>query len=427
MADSDKTGSELASLDFQELLSGLEAGVPAVEPTESTETALGELEQFSTATQSSGSDEEELTRSGAAPSQAGVARQLVVQQLVQQQLFQQQQAQALVGGPNMGQMLQHLQHHHMQTLQAVQGAALHSALKQAQGARSTLPAGAVAAIQQHQQAQSQAVGDDQATPTTTTTSPSPTPTPGASSSAPPPRSQRTRVSALKRTASSGSDRHTASPVPQPPARSSGRRKRPVPTPADDDADADGSAQKKPRFVWTADVHQRFVEAVHALGIHAAKPQAISQLMRMEGPGAPTRQNIKSHLQKYRLLLQKRAASDPHAAHPYAALHGGGGYGQWPAAAQQAAEQQVLLASLGGGGWQAAAFANAGLHAALAGGGGGGGAGGGAASAAADQANLADIVPGVGELEAYQQAHAQLQLQLYLQGRLGGAGALDGLT
>ena len=68
MADSDKTGSELASLNFQELLSGLEAGVPAVEPTESTETALGELEQFSTATQSSGSDEEELTRSGAAPS-----------------------------------------------------------------------------------------------------------------------------------------------------------------------------------------------------------------------------------------------------------------------------------------------------------------------------------------------------------------------
>ena len=32
MADSDKTGSELASLNFQELLSGLEAGVPAVEP-----------------------------------------------------------------------------------------------------------------------------------------------------------------------------------------------------------------------------------------------------------------------------------------------------------------------------------------------------------------------------------------------------------
>ena len=185
------------------------------------------------------------------------------------------------------------------------------------------------------------------------------------------------------------------------------------------------AQKR-RFVWTPELHSAFVAAVSTLGLDNAKPKSILRLMNVDGL---TKANIKSHLQKYRLLLQKRAASDPHAAHPYAALHGGGGYGQWPAAAQQAAaEQQVLLASLGGGGWQAAAFANAGLHAALAGGGGGGGAGGGgAASAAADQANLADIVPGVGELEAYQQAHAQLQLQLYLQGRLGGAGALDGLT
>ena len=29
-------------------------------------------------------------------------------------------------------------------------------------------------------------------------------------------------------------------------------------------------------------------------------------MNCEGEGAPTRQNIKSHLQKYRLLMQKRA-------------------------------------------------------------------------------------------------------------------------
>merc|ERR1719311_1376980 len=63
---------------------------------------------------------------------------------------------------------------------------------------------------------------------------------------------------------------------------------------------------KQRFVWTAELHHRFEAAVNTLGIDHAKPQAISQLMNCEGEGAPTRQNIKSHLQKYRLLMQKRA-------------------------------------------------------------------------------------------------------------------------
>jgi len=63
---------------------------------------------------------------------------------------------------------------------------------------------------------------------------------------------------------------------------------------------------KQRFVWTGELHRRFEAAVNTLGIDAAKPQAISQLMNCEGEGAPTRQNIKSHLQKYRLLMQKRS-------------------------------------------------------------------------------------------------------------------------
>ena len=62
---------------------------------------------------------------------------------------------------------------------------------------------------------------------------------------------------------------------------------------------------KQRFVWTAELHRRFEAAVNTLGVDQAKPQAISQLMNCEGEGAPTRQNIKSHLQKYRLLIQKR--------------------------------------------------------------------------------------------------------------------------
>jgi len=64
---------------------------------------------------------------------------------------------------------------------------------------------------------------------------------------------------------------------------------------------------KVRFVWSAELHARFEQAVAKLGVDRAKPQAISQLMGIEGDNAPTRQNIKSHLQKYRLLVKKRAA------------------------------------------------------------------------------------------------------------------------
>mmetsp|Transcript_19428 Transcript_19428/g.49657 ORF Transcript_19428/g.49657 Transcript_19428/m.49657 type:complete len:448 (-) Transcript_19428:465-1808(-) len=71
-------------------------------------------------------------------------------------------------------------------------------------------------------------------------------------------------------------------------------------------DAPGRPMHKQRFVWTGDLHRRFEAAVNTLGIDQAKPQAISALMNCEGEGAPTRQNIKSHLQKYRLLMQKRA-------------------------------------------------------------------------------------------------------------------------
>jgi len=76
--------------------------------------------------------------------------------------------------------------------------------------------------------------------------------------------------------------------------------------AADSSVGEGRQVHKQRFVWTADLHRRFEAAVQSLGLDHAKPQAISQLMNCEGEGAPTRQNIKSHLQKYRLLMQKRA-------------------------------------------------------------------------------------------------------------------------
>jgi len=115
-------------------------------------------------------------------------------------------------------------------------------------------------------------------------------------------------------------------------------------------DGEKKSAHKQRFVWTAELHRRFEVAVNSLGIENAKPQAISQLMNVEGCNAPTRQNIKSHLQKYRLLLQKRArnaqaapgagaaAADTQATAPQPAAAGGGGPAAKAKAEQPSASQ-----------------------------------------------------------------------------------------
>lgn len=59
--------------------------------------------------------------------------------------------------------------------------------------------------------------------------------------------------------------------------------------------------KRPRLVWTPELHKRFVEAVAHLGIKNAVPKTIMQLMNVEGL---TRENVASHLQKYRLYLKR---------------------------------------------------------------------------------------------------------------------------
>ena len=74
----------------------------------------------------------------------------------------------------------------------------------------------------------------------------------------------------------------------------------------DGEEDDMGSEKKVRFVWTPDLHRRFEIAVNRLGVSQAKTQAIRQLMGCETEDEPpTRQNIKSHLQKYRLLVQKQ--------------------------------------------------------------------------------------------------------------------------
>ena len=63
----------------------------------------------------------------------------------------------------------------------------------------------------------------------------------------------------------------------------------------------GGGSKKPRVVWSAELHQQFVNAVNQLGIDKAVPKRILDLMNVQGL---TRENVASHLQKYRLYLKR---------------------------------------------------------------------------------------------------------------------------
>eukprot|EP00250_Pteridium_aquilinum_P019552 c24473_g3_i1 orf=272-2422(-) len=64
---------------------------------------------------------------------------------------------------------------------------------------------------------------------------------------------------------------------------------------------DPATSKKPRVVWSVDLHQKFVNAVNQLGIDKAVPKRILELMDVRGL---TRENVASHLQKYRLYLKR---------------------------------------------------------------------------------------------------------------------------
>ncbi|KAG9395458.1 Myb-like DNA-binding domain [Carpediemonas membranifera] len=55
-----------------------------------------------------------------------------------------------------------------------------------------------------------------------------------------------------------------------------------------------------RLVWTKELHERFISSVGQLGIKSAVPKSILQLMNVEGI---TRENIASHLQKFRAFVR----------------------------------------------------------------------------------------------------------------------------
>ncbi|KAL2960247.1 hypothetical protein AAZX31_17G029600 [Glycine max] len=71
---------------------------------------------------------------------------------------------------------------------------------------------------------------------------------------------------------------------------------------------DTSTLKKPRVVWSVELHQQFVAAVDQLGIDKAVPKKILELMNVPGL---TRENVASHLQKYRLYLRRLSGVSQH--------------------------------------------------------------------------------------------------------------------
>ncbi|XP_039014770.1 two-component response regulator ORR24-like [Hibiscus syriacus] len=79
---------------------------------------------------------------------------------------------------------------------------------------------------------------------------------------------------------------------------------------------DPSNQKKPRVVWSVDLHRKFVAAVNHLGLDRAVPKKILDLMNVEGI---TRENVASHLQKYRLYLRRLSSVATQQANMVAVL------------------------------------------------------------------------------------------------------------
>ncbi|PIA52334.1 hypothetical protein AQUCO_01000298v1 [Aquilegia coerulea] len=80
--------------------------------------------------------------------------------------------------------------------------------------------------------------------------------------------------------------------------------------------------RKQRRCWSADLHRRFLNALQQLGgSQAATPKQIRELMKVDGL---TNDEVKSHLQKYRLHTRKfpANASSPGPENQKLALFGG---------------------------------------------------------------------------------------------------------
>ncbi|XP_048137776.1 two-component response regulator ARR11-like [Rhodamnia argentea] len=64
--------------------------------------------------------------------------------------------------------------------------------------------------------------------------------------------------------------------------------------------------RKSKVVWTTGLHDLFLHAINYIGLDKAVPKRILEFMNIPGL---TRENIASHLQKYRIFLKKVAVGD----------------------------------------------------------------------------------------------------------------------
>ncbi|KAK4363378.1 hypothetical protein RND71_018619 [Anisodus tanguticus] len=71
-------------------------------------------------------------------------------------------------------------------------------------------------------------------------------------------------------------------------------------------DSDTTPSKKAKLVWTDSLHSRFLTAITELGFDKAIPRRILEVMNVP---ELTRENVASHLQKYRIFLRKAAKAE----------------------------------------------------------------------------------------------------------------------
>ncbi|XP_010555001.1 PREDICTED: putative two-component response regulator-like APRR4, partial [Tarenaya hassleriana] len=64
----------------------------------------------------------------------------------------------------------------------------------------------------------------------------------------------------------------------------------------------GRVSKKRRVIWSTDLHRQFLDAVNQLGVDKAVPKKILEIMNDE---SLRRENVASHLQKYRMYLKRQ--------------------------------------------------------------------------------------------------------------------------
>ncbi|XWS50592.1 hypothetical protein CRYUN_Cryun12cG0100000 [Craigia yunnanensis] len=72
---------------------------------------------------------------------------------------------------------------------------------------------------------------------------------------------------------------------------------------DDQEEETACAPKKAKVVWTNSLHNQFLEALRHIGLEKAVPKKILEHMNVQGL---TRENVASHLQKYRIFLKRVA-------------------------------------------------------------------------------------------------------------------------